>query len=185
MKSTHGNLLTSPRHVKKSKNGFGRYKSSKSGLRKRGRPPKIAIKIIGGKETNEMETCETEIHDNENGDLDSEDAEKDNTENSLKETNPESNLLDCLDASSHILDANNNIKDMRSGNPTLENENEEKLHTKSDNLNVVKTEIEYNTVNGNGNGNGNGNQNGNQKPDEILKRKNSSVHFDPVKNFIL
>jgi hypothetical protein len=118
-----------------------------------------------------MEICETEIHDNENGDLDSEDAEKDNTENSLKETNSESNLLDCLDASSHILDAN----------PSLENE--EKSHTKSDNLNVVKTEIEYNTVNGNGNGNGN--QNGNQKPDEISKRKNSSVHFDPVKNFIL
>ena len=197
VKSAHGNPLTSPRHVKKSKNGFGRYKSSKSGLRKRGRPPKLATKMSGGKETNEMDICETENLDNDNGDFDCEDGEKDITENSLKESNSELNLLDCLAPSGHILDANNNInsnsKDTRNGNATPENEI--KLLTKSEDLNTIKNETEYNTANGNasanGNGNGNGNgsdnghQNGNQKSDETAKRKNSSVHFDPVKNFIL
>lgn len=188
-KSAHGNPLTSPRHVKKSKNGFGRYKSSKSGLRKRGRPPKLATKIIGGKETNEMDICEAENLDTDNGDFDCEDGEKDITENNLKESNSDLNLLDCLTASSHILDANNNnnkdSKDMRNGNATPEKEI--KSLTKSENLNMIKTETEYDTVNGNGNGNGsdNGHQNGNQKSEETAKRKNSSVHFDPVKNFIL
>ena len=74
---------------------------------------------------------------------------------------------------------------MRNGNATPEKEI--KSLSKSENLNMIKTETEYNTLHGNGNGNGsdNGHQNGNQKSDETAKRKNSSVHFDPVKNFIL
>lgn len=141
-----------------------------------------------------MDICETENLDADNGDFDCEDGDKDDTENNLKESYSELNLLDCLAPSSHILDANNNdsnSKDTRNGNATPENEI--KSLTKSENQNMIKSETEYNTVNGNanadanGNGNGsdNGHQNGNQKPDETAKRKNSSVHFDPVKNFIL
>ena len=61
----YGQILVSPRPTKKNKSGFGRYKSSKSGLRKRGRPPKNFVKI-GGKEISELET-ETEIGDFDNG----------------------------------------------------------------------------------------------------------------------
>ena len=149
----YGQVLASPRPTKKNKSGFGRYKSSKSGLRKRGRPPKNFIKV-GEKEISELES-EIETGENEIGDFDNEYHIGDEcvTPSESEIRNEENMIFDDI--------LSNNVN--KTENCPLENIISNKDNDKIEHKKIVKNE--------------------NEKTENI-KRKNSSVHFDPIENFI-
>lgn len=168
MSLAHGQTMVSPRPSKKNKNGFGRYKSSKSGVRKRGRPPKNCPKI--GEKIDEMDICETENGENENGDFQRQDVGGDDTE---IEQNTSSN---CESKNGDGVDVNANVQTEK-GNKKSENSIDTENMTIPSQAEISENECHF--------GHSTVSEKHGKETDksENLKRKTSSVHFEEIQNF--
>ena len=167
MNLAYGQTMVSPRPSKKNKNGFGRYKSSKSGVRKRGRPPKNYPKI-GEKEIGEMDICETENGENENGDFEREDvAGEDTGIDKNTGSNCESHNGVGVDVNVQIEKGNiNTVHSIDTENIIIPSQAE---------ISENESHFGHSTVS---------EKHGKETDkSENLKRKNSSVHFEEIQNF--
>ena len=150
----YGQVLISPRAVKKNKNGFGRYKSSKSGMRKRGRPPKNFART-GSTETVELE-IETEI--GENGEI----GNGENGNENGNGDNDDGYLIGEECVTPRDMDVTNDYND----NDDNENENENNFEEKNKSVALI-------TVNKN--------ENKTKKLDNSVKNLNNEKNDSSVK----